>query len=172
MIIKLLGALLFVLSCAGFGLCINKENKIKIAEFENLKKCIDIMKNDMCISFKSFYEAMEATFEHADNNNRLIFSELLKCNNWESDVSLYDKVDDILNYFKKCNLYNDKDIHIFENINNIIGKSDIGCLKDNFELFKHEIDNRVAELNGEIKNKALFGKIAIYVSFIIVVFLF
>lgn len=172
MIIKLLGALIFILSCAGFGLCINKENKIKIAELENLKKCIDVMKNDMCISFKSFYEALGTASEYADNNNRFIFSELLKCNNQESDVSLYDKVDDILKYFKKCNLYNDKDIHIFENINNIIGKSDISCLKDNFELFKQEIDNRVAELNGEIKSKTLFGKIAIYISFIIVVFLF
>ncbi len=169
MIIKILGALIFVSSCTGFGLCINKENKIKIKEFKNFKKCVEVMKNDMCMSFKSFYKALETTSECADV---FIFRELLKCSNNENTIPLYEKIEDLLTNIKKCGFYNNKDIHVFENINNIIGNTDISCLKKNFELLELETDNRIAELNDDIKSKSLLGKIAIYVSFIIVVFLF
>lgn len=169
MIVKVLGALIFVFSCTGLGLCINKENKIKIKEFKNFKKCVEAMKNDMCISFKSFYEALETASKCADVH---IFRELLKCSNSENTMPLYEKVEDLLKNIKKCIFYNDKDIHVFENINNIIGNTDISCLKKNFELLELEIDSRIAELHDDIKSKSLLGKIAIYVSFIIVVFLF
>ena len=36
MIIKLLGALMIILSCAGFGFCINVKNKLKISELKNM----------------------------------------------------------------------------------------------------------------------------------------
>lgn len=169
MIVKILGALIFVFSCAGFGFCINKETKIKIKEFENFKKCIDIMKNEMCISYKTFYEALETVSKYANN---FIFCELLKYSSRENSISLFDNLEDLLNSIKKSNLYNEKDICVFENINNIIGNTDISCLKNNYELLELETDNRIAQLNSDIKSKALFGKIAIYVSFIIVIFLF
>jgi len=168
MIIKLFGALIIIVSCAGFGFCINAKNKLKINELKNMRTCLDIMEREMCMSFKTLFDAIEIIQDDSSKINKQLFNEILKYRNNNETLIDSEKMTDILNKFS--NLYDSKDIKIIKGLTNFIRCENTETLKEIFFKIKLDLDDRISEVSENIKNKRVFEKLSVYIGIIISVF--
>lgn len=168
MIVKLLGALVIIFSCTGFGFSINAKNKLKINELKNMNDCLNIMEKEMCVSFKSLFDAIDVVICNSSKTNTNLFNKILNYRNNNENVSLSEKITDILSVNNK--LYDSKDIAVLKGLSSIVGCENREMLKKNFEKLKLDLDNRISQLNDNVKNKAIAEKLSVYVGIIIVVF--
>lgn len=157
MFVRLSGALLIIISCAGFGYCINLRNKIKINELNNFKQCLNCLENEMCVSYKTLQEALDEAFKQASTLNKYFLKKIL---NDKNEAELPDS-----------NIYNSKDLSVLKELHSITGCENTEALKQNFAIIRDNLDELISTFNDNIKNKSLLGKLAIYIGFIIVVFL-
>ena len=157
MFVRLSGALLIIISCAGFGYCINLRNKIKINELNNFKQCLNCLENEMCVSYKTLQEALDEAFKLASTLNKYFLKKFL---NVKNEAELPDS-----------NIYNSKDLCVLKELHSITGCENTEALKQNFAIIRDNLDELISTFNDNIKNKSLLGKLAIYIGFIIVVFL-
>ena len=157
MFVRLSGALLIIISCAGFGYCINLRNKIKINELNNFKQCLNCLENEMCVSYKTLQEALDEAFKQASTLNKYFLKKFL---NVKNEAELPDS-----------NIYNSKDLCVLKELHSITGCENTEVLKQNFAIIRDNLDELISTFNDNIKNKSLLGKLAIYIGFIIVVFL-
>lgn len=159
---------MIILSCAGFGFCINAKNKLKISELKNMNDCLDIMEREMCGLFKAFFEAVEIVINSSSKTNTYLFNEILKCRNNNETISLSEKLTAVLGNHNK--LYDSKDIEILKKLTDIIGCENREVLKNNFDKLKLDINSRISELNDNVKKKTVAEKLSIYIGIIIAVF--
>ena len=105
MFVRLSGALLIIISCAGFGYCINLRNKIKINELNNFKQCLNCLENEMCVSYKTLQEALDEAFKLASTLNKYFLKKFL---NVKNEAELPDS-----------NIYNSKDLCVLKELHSI-----------------------------------------------------
>ena len=122
----------------------------------------------MCVSFKPLFEAIENIMGNLHKTNNHIFNEILKCRDNNENTLLSEKLKNVLSNSNK--LYDSKDTEILKGLSGIIGCENREILRNNFEKIKLDLDNRISELNDNIKNKAVAEKLAVYIGIIIVVF--
>ncbi|MBQ6893992.1 MAG: hypothetical protein IJN40_00690 [Clostridia bacterium] len=157
MFVRLSGALLIIISCAGFGYCLNLRNNIKIKELNNLKLCLNCLENEMCVSYKTLQEALDEALNQASTLNKYLLEKIL---NNKKENELPD-----------VNIYNAKDLSVLKELHSITGCENTEMLRQNFTIIKDNLDNHISAFNDNIKNKSIMGKLAIYIGIVIVVFL-
>lgn len=169
-VLKITGCILVVLSSSLFGFYYSNKMNFRIANLEEFRKALVLLKSQMQFSAMTLPESMKLISTHTDAALSLFFKYIADRLNEKKGEGIANIWNDALESSLGKTYLSDEDIDYFKSLGNALGSLDIQLQIDSINMTTDYINSKIELLSGENqKNKKMYASLGVLGGILIAV---